>query len=139
MNDAYLGAWNNIPPQTPNPLVVYICKITRNIALKKYRYNTTLKRNGFYELSLSELEECIPSVQQDMVSCTEEDLTKVIENFLKTLDKKSRIMFIKRYWYAESIKSMAKEFGVTENYVSVKLLRIREKLKKCLKKEGIVL
>lgn len=138
VNDAYLGAWNNIPPQTPNPLVTYICKITRNIALKKYRYNTTRKRNGFYDISLSELEECIPSAQQDIVSCTEEELTKVIENFLEILDKKSRIMFIKRYWYAESIKSIAVEFGVTENYVSVKLLRIREKLRKYLERRGIV-
>ena len=125
--------------ETPNPLVTYICKITRNAALKSYRYNTTRKRNRFYDISLSELEECIPFTRQDIASCTEEDLTKVIENFLETLDKKSRIMFIKRYWYAESIKSIAVEFGMTENYISVKLLRIREKLRKYLEREGIVL
>lgn len=50
VNDTYLGAWNSIPPQNPNPLVTYICKITRNIALKKYRYNTAKRRNGFYDI-----------------------------------------------------------------------------------------
>lgn len=139
VNDTYLGAWNSIPPKMPNPLVTYICKITRNIALKKYRYNTAKRRNGFYDISLSELEECIPAVRQDIASCTEEELTKVIENFLNTLDKKSRVMFVKRYWYTESIKAMAEEFGMTENSISVKLLRIRGKLREYLEQEGIVL
>lgn len=139
VNDAYLGAWNSIPPQKPNPLVTYICKITRNVALKKYRYNTAKRRNGYYDISLSELEECIPSARQDTASCTGEELTKVIENFLNTLDKKSRVMFVKRYWYAESVKEIAEEFGVTENSISVKLLRIREKLRKYLIREGVIL
>lgn len=139
VNDAYLGAWNSIPPQKPNPLVTYICKITRNVALKKYRYNTAKRRNGYYDISLSELEECIPSARQDIASCTGEELTKVIENFLNTLDKKSRVMFVKRYWYAESVKEIAEEFGVTENSISVKLLRIREKLRKYLIREGVIL
>lgn len=139
VNDAYLGVWNSIPPQKPNPLVTYICKITRNVALKKYRYNTAKRRNGYYDISLSELEEGIPSVRQDTASCTGEELTKVIENFLNTLDKKSRVMFVKRYWYAESVKEIAEEFGVTENSISVKLLRIREKLRKYLIREGVIL
>ncbi len=120
VNDTYLGIWNSIPPQKPNPLSTYVCKITRNIALKRYRYNTAKRRNSFYDISLSELEECIPSVAQNTVSCTEEELTEIIENFLDSLDKKSRIMFVKRYWYAESIRTMAEEFAMTENYVSVK-------------------
>lgn len=139
VNDTYLGVWNSIPPQKPNPLVTYICKITRNTALKKYQYNTTKKRNSSYDISFSELEECIPCVQQGRDLCTEENLTEIIENFLETLDKKSRVMFVKRYWYAQPIKELAVEFGMTENYVAVKLLRIRQKLKKYLEKEGIVL
>ncbi len=138
VNDTYLGAWNSIPPQKPNPLSTYVCKITRNIALKRYRYNTAKRRNSFYDVSLSELEECIPSTAQDGVSCTEKELTEIIENFLDSLDKKSRILFVKRYWYAESIKAIAEEFDMTENYVAVKLLRIRSKLKIYLEKKGIL-
>lgn len=138
VNDAYLGMWNSIPPQKPNPLSTYVCKITRNIALKRRRYNTAEKRNSFYDVSLSELEECIPSAAQDAVSCTEEELTKLMEYFLDSLDKKSRILFVKRYWFAESIKTIAEEFHMTENYVSVKLLRIRGKLKTYLEKKGVL-
>lgn len=107
--------------------------------MKKYRYNTAKKRNGFYDISLSELEECIPSAPQGISAGTEGELTKAIEKFLDTLDRKSRVMFIKRYWYAESVKAIAEELGMAENSVSVKLLRIREKLKRHLEKEGIVL
>lgn len=139
VNDTYLGVWNSVPPQKPNPLVTYVCKITRYIAIKKYRYNTAKRRNGFYDVSLSELEECIPSATQDSGSCSDEDLSRIIGNFLDSLDKKSRVMFVKRYWYAESIKEIAEEFGKTENYISVKMLRIRGKMKIYLEKKGVAL
>lgn len=139
VNDAYLGAWNSIPPQNPNPLVTYVCKITRNTALKRYRYNTAEKRNGYYAISLSELEECIPAAGKEVGCSAEEELVRAIEGFLSLLDKKSRVMFVKRYWYAEPVKAIAEDFGMTENHVAVKLSRVREKLKKYLEKEGIIL
>lgn len=137
INDAYLGVWNSIPPNRPNPLVTYICKIVRNMALKRYRYNTAQKRSRYGDVSFSELEECISVAGEETGGCTEEELVQVIEVFLDSLDKKSRIMFMKRYWFAESLGDIAKEFGMKENAVSVKLLRIREKLKKYLEREGI--
>lgn len=139
VNDAYLGVWNSIPPERPDPLVTYVCRITRNLALKKYRYNAAQKRNSFYDMSLSELEECIPAAGQEPASCSEEDLTRMIEAFLDSMDKKSRIMFVKRYWYAEPVKAIAEEFGMTENHAAVKLLRIRGKLKDYLEKRGVVI
>lgn len=139
VNDTYLATWNSIPPNTPNPLVTYVCKITRNLSLKKYRYNTARKRNSFYDISLTELENCIPSNDSNLKPCEEENLTIIIEDFLDSLDKKSRIMFVKRYWFAESVKSIAEEFGTTENYVAVRMLRIREKMKIYLERKGIVL
>lgn len=139
VNDTYLGVWNSVPPQKPNPLVTYVCKIARNVSLKKYRYNTAKRRNGFYDVSLSELEDCIPNATQDSRSCSDEDLSRIIGDFLDSLDKKSRVMFVKRYWYAESIKEISEEFGKTENYISVKLLRIRGKMKTYLESKGVIL
>ncbi len=81
----------------------------------------------------------IPSGTEKSRLSTEDNLTEIIENFLDTLDKKSRVMFVKRYWYAESLKVIAADFGVTENHISVKLLRIRKKMKAYLEKEGVVL
>lgn len=139
VNDACLGAWNSIPPQNPSPLITYICKITRNLALKRYRYNTAQRRNSFYDMPLEELGECIPSGNGNSDLGTDGNLTEMIENFLDTLDKKSRVMFVKRYWYAESVKSIAEEFGMTANHISVKLLRIRNKMRVYLEKRGVVL
>lgn len=139
VNDTWLAVWNNVPPASPDSLAAYVCKIVRNQSLKKLRYNTAQRRNSFYDKSLSELEECIPAQAGGTDPCTEEALTVLIEDFLDSLDKKSRIMFLKRYWYAEPIGSIAKEFRMTENHVSVKMCRIRAKLRTYLEEKGVSL
>lgn len=138
LNDTYLGVWNAIPPNRPDSLVTYVCKIVRNLSLKRLRYNTAQKRNNYYDLSLSELEECfLIDSSNHQASYDTEQLTMVIEKFLDSLDQKSRVMFIKRYWYLDSISSIAKEFEMKENNVTVKLLRIKNKMKKFLEKEKV--
>ena len=135
VNDTWLGVWNSIPPQTPNPLVSYVCRITRNLSVKRLRHNMAAKRNSYYDVSLAELEECIPAAQEQE-PWEEQEVTKVLERFLRELDTGSRVMFVKRYWYAESVAQIAETFGMKENSVSVKLMRLRKKLRKKLEKEG---
>lgn len=139
VNDAYLGAWNTIPPQNPNPLLSYVCRIVRNLAVKKYHANTAAKRNSIYDIALDELENCFPSSDsvEDEVNAIE--AAHIIDDFLETLDKESRIMFVRRYWYSESITDIAKLFHTSNHNVSVRLSRTREKLKKHLIKEGVFL
>ena len=138
VNDTWLGVWNSIPPQTPNPLVSYVCRITRNLSVKRLRHNLAAKRNSYYDVSLAELEECIPAAQEQE-PWEEQEVTKVLERFLRELDTGSRVMFVKRYWYAESVAQIAETFGMKENSVSVKLMRLRKKLRKKLEKEGVVM
>lgn len=127
VNDAYLGAWNSIPPQSPDPLRSYICRIVRNRSLKKLRTNSAIKRGSQFEVSLSELEDCIPDNSMDeQLSISE--LSAQINAFLAVLPKDDRLMFVKRYWFSESISELADAFGITENNVSVRLSRIRGKL-----------
>ena len=127
VNDAYLGAWNSIPPQSPDPLRAYICRIVRNRSLKKLRTNSAIKRGSQFEVSLSELEDCIPDNSVDeQLSISE--LSAQINAFLAVLPKDDRLMFVKRYWFSESISELADAFGITENNVSVRLSRIRGKL-----------
>lgn len=139
LNDTWLGVWNSIPPNNPDSLTAYICRMIRNISLKKFRYNTAQKRNSYYDASLSELEQCIPVKSKEIEKFTEEDLSLLIEQFLDSLDKPNRVMFMKRYWFAETMPDIAKEFGISENHAAVKMLRIRNKMKKFLEREGIVL
>ena len=139
VNDAYLGAWNTIPPQKPNLLLSYVCRIVRNLAIKKYHSNTAAKRNSVYDVSLDELKNCFPASNSTEEEFNAKEIAYIIDTFLETLDKENRIMFISRYWYSDSIKELAELFHTSNHYISVRLSRTREKLKKHLIKEGVSL
>lgn len=136
VNDTYLAAWNTIPPQKPNPLRTYIFRIVRNIAISRYHANTSAKRNSYYDAALEELENCLrasSAVEQEIAAS---ELSRQIDCFLATLDEESQMLFVRRYWYSDSISDLAERFHTSNNNVSVRLSRIRNKLKIYLKKEG---
>ncbi|MBR4309044.1 MAG: sigma-70 family RNA polymerase sigma factor [Oscillospiraceae bacterium] len=137
INDAYLAAWNSIPPQKPETLSAYLCRLVRNLAIKKYHYNTAAKRNSNYDVALCELENCFPSSASVEGSFDAAETAQSINAFLGKLDRKDRLLFVRRYWYADSVEALAKLLHVKPHAVSVRLYRIREKLKKHLAKEGI--
>ena len=139
VNDAYLGAWNTIPPQKPNPLKTYVCRITRNIAITKYHSNTAVKRNSHYDVAIEELAYCLFSQDTPEEQLKAKELTFLLDRFLGNLDVRSRVMFIRRYWYADSVADIADAFRMRPNSVSVQLSRIRNKLRKFLMQEGYVL
>ena len=139
VNDAYLGVWNTIPPQKPDHLSSYVCRIVRNAALNKYHANTAQKRNSIYDVALDEIADCIPapfSVEDEVEA---KEVAALIDGFLETLDRQSRIMFVRRYWHADSIEDIAALFDKSRHYGSVRLSRIRKDLKQYLKKEGVSL
>lgn len=136
VNDAYLGAWNTIPPQKPNPLQSYICKIVRNIAITRYHANTALKRNSHYDVALEELEHCLFSLETAESRLQAKELSHLLDRFLASLDTRSRVMFVRRYWYSDSVADIAAAFRMRPNSVSVQLSRIRNKLRKFLIQEG---
>lgn len=116
VNDAYLGAWNTIPPQRPNPLLSYVCRIVRNLAIKKYHANTAAKRNSSYDVALDELENCFPASTSVEDEFNAGEIARSIDRFLETLDKENRIMFVRRYWHSDSIvdlRQYAAEHGLT--------------------------
>ena len=139
VNDAYLAVWNTIPPQRPDPLLSYVCRIVRNLAIKKYRSNTAAKRNSTYDISLDELENCFPSSNSVEDEFNAKEIARIIDDFLEALDEENRVMFVRRYWHAASITELAELFHTSNHNISVRLSRIREKLKKHLIKEGVFL
>ena len=136
VNDAYLGCWNSIPPQRPNPLSSYLLRITRNLALKRYHKNTALKRNSHYDAALEELSEILPAADTAETALEATELTAALNRFLAILDKRERALFLRRYWYGESISAVAVFFDLRANTVSQTLSRTRKKLAKFLEKEG---
>lgn len=142
VNDAYLATWNAIPPERPDPLLAYVCRVTKNVSITRLRKKKAKKRNVALERSLEELEElegALPSGKTLEEQWEDERITEAIQSFLEGLDQKSRVTFVKRYWFGQSLESIAKDLSMRENGVAVKLLRIRRKLKKYLEKEGIIL
>lgn len=136
INDAYLGVWNTVPPRSPDPLLAYVCRIVRNLSIMKYHSNTAAKRNSFYDVALDELEECLASETTVEIEITARELSGLLDRFLETLDQENRVMFVRRYWYSDSVSEIAERFHMSSNNVSVRLSRIRGRLKKFLKNEG---
>ena len=97
VNDAYLGAWNAIPPVHPNPLLSYIVKIVRNISLKTYWRKEAAKRSGHYTVALEEIEGCIADQKTVEDEIEARELARIIEAFLDTLTAKERVIFMRRY------------------------------------------
>lgn len=135
VSDTYLAVWNTIPPQKPHPLAAFVYKIGRNLALKRYRTITAAKRNGTYDLSLDELAGCIPgSALEETLEARE--LGRAIDAFLDTLSADNRNLFLRRYWFGDSVKEVARCFDLSQNAASVRLSRIRNQLRDYLIKEG---
>ncbi len=138
VNDTYLGVWNSIPPHRPDPLGSYVCRIARNLAVSRLRRENAAKRSHGLDLVLDELEECIPSGVDVEADYAARELAAAIDRFLSALDYDDRYLFVRRYWFADSVSDIAAATHSRENRVSVRLFRLREKLRNTLKKEGLL-
>ena len=138
VNDAYLKAWNSIPPQTPTVFSTFLGRITRNLSINKYKSRNRSKRGGGeVTLLLSELENCVPSGNNVETQVEARDLAKVIDLFLKSLRDDDNVIFVRRYWHTDSVNEIAEQFGISESKVKMSLHRTRKKLKKHLEGEGL--
>ena len=131
VNDTWLKAWNSIPPQHPTYLKAFLCRITRNLALDRFRTLHRRKRNADIEVSLSELEACIPMPEESA-----DELPGLLNMFLDGLDSLERRLFMGKYWHGYSLRQLAKGYGLSENAVSLHLMRTRKKLKAFLEERG---
>ncbi|MBR4205077.1 MAG: sigma-70 family RNA polymerase sigma factor [Clostridia bacterium] len=139
VNDALLAAWNAIPPHRPENLRTFLGKIARRLALKKRRDQNREKRGGgAVDLSLEELDECVPSDGHIDDALEAQELTRIIDMFLETLPADERRVFLRRYWYFDSVAAIAERYGFGESRVKMMLKRTRDKLAARLAKEGII-
>ena len=134
VNDTWLKAWNSIPPERPGVLRLFLGRITRNLAIDRYRANRKSGRNRELELSLEELSACIP-LQETQAG----ELPALLDDFLRMTPPDDRRLFVLRYWHAHSVKSLAETFHMTTGAVSNRLWRTREKLRTYLTERGYTL
>ncbi|MBR6557259.1 MAG: sigma-70 family RNA polymerase sigma factor [Clostridia bacterium] len=137
VNDTYLAIWNTVPPKNPDPLAGYVYATGRNISLDRLKYITAGKRDCRYDLSIDELENCIPApALEETVEVKE--LGLAINRFLATVSADNRALFLRRYWFGDPVQEIARDLGLQENAASVRLGRIRRQLREHLIKEGYV-
>ena len=137
VNDSYLGVWNVIPPEKPNPLLTFVCKIVRNISIKKYHAKTAIKRNSAYDVAMSEVANYILSPNNVEAEIEAKELARIIETFLDTLTVENRVIFMRRYWFSDTYKDIADRMGITEKTVSMRLTRIRKQMREYLMKREV--
>lgn len=139
VNDTYHTAWNQIPPTRPDSFKAFLGRIVRNFAISKYRALHAKKRFNGLEVMLSELGDCIPateSVEQEMEA---KELTEYINSWLADLKQEDRVLFVRRYWYGDEVKDLARKCGVSGTQMTQRMLRLRRKLKEYLTEKGVVL
>lgn len=139
VNDTWLGAWNSMPPHRPSVLSTFLGKLTRRISIDKWRRTTAKKRgDGQLPLVLSELEDCISDGKSIEEETERKLLAEVIAAFIKSLPETEQKVFLCRYWYMDSVSSIATRFRFSESKIKSMLFRTREKLRVRLEKEGLV-
>lgn len=138
VNDAYLKVWQRIPPERPERLALFLGRITRNLSLHCWERSHAQKRgHGRTSIALDELSECLPA--PDSVEQALDDITaaEALNRFLAALSFEARKIFLRRYWYFDTIKEIAADYGLSESKVKMTLLRTRNELREYLEKEGI--
>ncbi len=139
-NDTYMEAWNTIPPHEPRDyLYAFLARITRHISLNRCRDRRRLKRSAFISELSTEMEQCIPSPND--VECRIDDMAlgEAINNFLSKLGEEKRNIFVRRYWYLDSVADISKRYDLSESKVKITLFRCRNGLREHLEKEGYTL
>ena len=136
VNDTYLSVWNKIPPTRPSNFRAFICKIVRNLSIKKLEFNLRLKRTQNVTVSYAELDEVLPDTRT-APEWEYENLGKIISDFLDSEKEDARNVFIRKYYFFDSISDIAARYSFTESKVKNMLYHSRNKLREILKKEGI--
>jgi len=139
VNDTYHTAWNQIPPTRPDSFKAFLGRIVRNFAISKYRVLHAKKRFNGLEVMLSELGDCVPATESVEQEVEAKELTKYINNWLSGLKPEDRVLFVRRYWYGEEVRDLAKRCGVNATHMTQRMLRLRRKLKVFLEGKGVVL
>ncbi|MBR2046236.1 MAG: sigma-70 family RNA polymerase sigma factor [Agathobacter sp.] len=139
VNDTYLHVWNQIPPTNPCSFRAFLGRITRNISISRFRALRAKKRYNGVELMLSELEECVPASSNVEQTIEAKELSSYINAWLYLQSEKDTVLFIRRYWYGDSVQDLAKKSGTTATKMAQTMLRLRKSLKAYLEQKGVTL
>ena len=135
LNDVRLAVWNAIPPERPERLTPWLSRVTRNTALSLRRGSRAQKRFGGYDAALDELAESLAAPGSVSDELEAKELAEGIRRFLETLPRENRVIFLRRYWFEDSIREISKRCGLSEGAVRLRLMRLRRRLRDWLKSQ----
>lgn len=136
VSDTYMRTWKVIPPQKPGYFFAFLATICRRLSFNRLDWNTAAKRNAEVVSLTEEMAMCIPDVRGER-ELEGRELGQVLDAFLESLPKESRLIFLRRYWYVDTIAEIAARYGISESKVKMQLSRTRTKLAQYLQKEGV--
>ena len=139
VNDAWHRAWNAIPPQRPERLGAWLGRVVRNLALSRWEHDRAQKRYSGMTAMLSELEDCVPAPKTAESELEDKELSRLLSDWLRTLEREDRILFVRRYWYGTALQELAAERGMAPGRLAQKMFRLRRSLRNALEKEGVAL
>ena len=138
VNDSLFTTWNSIPPQRPNSLMAYFVSIARNKALDRYKHNSSVKRNSYYDAAIDELEDVLRTDNDPHKECEAQELANAINSFLGTINKEDRMIFVYRYYLSNPPAVIARKLKMKDSVVSTRLYRTCKKLRDYLRKESLI-
>ena len=139
VSDAWLTAWNRIPPAKPASLGAFLGRITRTLSISRFRSLHAQKRDAGLTLLLSELEDCLPDPRGVEEAVETRELARLLSDWLRALPQTDRVWFLRRYWYGDAVKELAREAGCTENQMAQRMRKLRQALRAKLEQEGIAI
>lgn len=139
VNDTYHATWNTLPPKKPDFFFSYLAKLTRHFSFGKYDYYHAQKRDATVVELSAELENCIPAPNDMERRMESEEIGRIISDFLHKQPLEMRRVFVRRYWYMDSVQTISKSFSISESKVKSILFRMRGKLREYFEKEGVEL
>lgn len=139
VNDTYHVAWTRIPPELPHSLGAFLGRITRNLAISRFRANRARKRYQGVEVMLSELDDCIPSPVDTEQMADQRRLSGLISDWLDSLPEADCALFVRRYWFGDAVQTLASQCACTPNQMAQRMRKLRMGLKAFLEQEGVSL
>lgn len=136
VNDTYMQTWEALPPHRPRYFFAFLAAICRRLSLNRLDWNQAAKRNAEVVSLTREMELCLPDPRHDR-EADDRELGRLLDAFLESLPKDSRLIFLRRYWYVDTIAEISRRYGMTESKVKMQLSRTKDKLRAYLEKEGI--
>ena len=137
VNDTYFSVWKQIPPTRPENFKTFLGRITRNLSISRFRALRARKRYSEMEVMLSELNDCVPSPEnvEQMVEAMQ--LSGYISAWLEVLPEEDAMLFVRRYWFGDEVRELAKRCGGTAAQMAQRMLKLRKSLRAALEKQGI--